>query len=74
MLKEHLKEEVVRSKTIVATDYICDICKKRICTDIKGKKPCSALLLNTMILYAAIMTGAMIVSSQEKAVLYVKTA
>lgn len=53
MFKEYLKEEVVRSKTIVATDYICDICKKRICADIKGKKT----VLDSLVEYYDVVRG-----------------
>lgn len=37
MKKEYKNEQMVKCETIVAVDYICDICKKRIYTDIKGK-------------------------------------
>lgn len=37
MKKDHKNVQMVKSEIIVATDYFCDICKKRIYTDIKGK-------------------------------------
>lgn len=37
MLKEHKKVQMVRSEEVVAIDYFCDICKKRIYTDVKGR-------------------------------------
>lgn len=37
MEKEHKKIQMVKAETVVATDYFCDICKKRIYTNVKGK-------------------------------------
>lgn len=36
MKKEHKNVQMVKAETVVATDYICDICKKRIYTDRRG--------------------------------------
>lgn len=36
MKNEHKKVQVVKSEIVVATDYICDICEKRIYTARKG--------------------------------------
>lgn len=38
MKKEHKNVQMVKCETIVAIDYFCDICKKRIYTDVKGRR------------------------------------
>lgn len=37
MEKYHKNVQMVKCETTVAVDYFCDICKKRIYTDVKGK-------------------------------------
>lgn len=44
MKKEYKNEQMVKAKTVVATDYICDVCKKRIYTDIKDTPKLSGKL------------------------------
>ena len=45
MKNEHKKVQMVKAETVIATDYICDICKKRIYTNRKGKFVPSAPLI-----------------------------
>lgn len=45
MKKEYKKAQMVKCETIVAVDYFCDICKKRIYTDVKGNPKLSGQLI-----------------------------
>lgn len=53
MEKQHKNVQMVKCETIVAVDYFCDICKKRIYTNVKGKHT----KLDTIVEYYNIVRG-----------------